>query len=130
MIVVDASVLVEVLLRTPTGLALSWRVLRPGETMHVPHLVDVEIAHAIRRVTAIGNIGPKRGHDALADLVELPLRRYSHDVLLQRVWELRANVTAYDGMYVALAEILDAPLLTRDRRLAGASAHRARIELV
>jgi predicted nucleic acid-binding protein len=67
------------------------------------------------------------GRLALADL---PLRRYPHDFLLPRIWDLRNNLTAYDAAYVALAEALDAPLLTRDRRLAAAAGHRAQIELV
>ncbi|MGE0667330.1 MAG: type II toxin-antitoxin system VapC family toxin [Sphingomonadales bacterium] len=129
MTVVDASVLVEVLLRTRAGQALSRRVLRSGETLHGPHLIDIEVAHAIRRATAKGDIAVQRGHDALADLIGFPLRRYRHDVLLPRIWELRANVTAYDGAYVALAELLDAPLLTCDGPLARSSGHRARIEL-
>src|SRR5437762_2528893 len=67
---------------------------------------------------------------ALEDLVALPLSRYPHDFLMSRVWDLRANMSAYDAVYVALAEALDAPLLTRDRRLAKAPGHRARVEVV
>jgi predicted nucleic acid-binding protein len=92
-------------------------------------LLDVEVAQAIRRYAASGEIDSERGAMALADLADFPLRRYPHDFLLPRVWDLRNNVTAYDAAYVALAEVLDAPLLTRDRRLAGAAGHRARIEL-
>jgi len=66
----------------------------------------------------------------VADLADFPLRRYPHDLLLPRIWDLRNNLTAYDATYVALAEALDAPLLTRDRRLAAAAGHRAQIELV
>jgi predicted nucleic acid-binding protein len=68
--------------------------------------------------------------NALDDLSDFPLHRYPNDVLLPRVWELRHNLTAYDAVYVALAEALDARLVTRDRRLAAASGHRARVELV
>lgn len=71
----------------------------------------------------------ERGRDALADLADFPLQRYPHDLLLPRVWELRNNLTAYDAVYIALAEALGAPLLTRDQRLAGAAGHRAQIEL-
>lgn len=84
----------------------------------------------IRRYAATGEIGAARGRRALADLADFPLRRYPHDFLLPRIWELRHDLTAYDGAYVALAEALDAPLLTRDRRLAAAAGHRARVELV
>jgi hypothetical protein len=70
------------------------------------------------------------GRNPAADLSDLPMHRYPHDVLLPRIWELRHNLTAYDAVYVALAEALDAPLLTRDRRLATASGHGARVDLV
>lgn len=98
--------------------------------MHAPHLIDVEVAQVIRRYAAKGEMDNARGRAALEDLADFPLRRYPHDVLLPRVWELRSNLTAYDAVYVALAEALDAPLLTRDQRLAAAAGHRARMELV
>ena len=130
MSVVDASALLEVLLRTPAAEAVEDRLFAPRQTLHAPHLIDVEVAHVIRRYAANGDIDAERGRAALVDLADFPLRRYPHDLLLPRIWELRNNVTAYDAAYVALAEALDAPLLTRDRRLAGASGHRAPIELV
>jgi len=128
--VVDASALLEVLLRTPAAEAVEDRLFAPRQTLHAPHLIDVEVAHVIRRYAANGDIDAERGRAALVDLADFPLRRYPHDLLLPRIWELRNNVTAYDAAYVALAEALDAPLLTRDRRLAAASGHRAQIELV
>jgi predicted nucleic acid-binding protein len=128
-IVVDASALLEVLLRTPAATTVEDRLFAPGRTLHAPHLLDLEIAQAIRRYVASGEIDGGRGSMAVADLADFPLRRYPHDFLLPRIWDLRNNVTAYDAAYVALAEALDAPLLTRDRRLAGAAGHRARIEL-
>jgi predicted nucleic acid-binding protein len=106
------------------------RLFGPGQTLHAPHLLDVEVAQVIRRYAANGEIGAERGRLALADLADLPLRRYPHDFLLPRIWDLRNNLMAYDAAYVALAEVLDAPLLTRDRRLAAAAGHRAQIELV
>jgi predicted nucleic acid-binding protein len=99
------------------------------KTLHAAHLLDVEVAHVLRRYALAGDVSAKQGSEALEDLEDLSLRRYPHDVLLPRVWELRANLTAYDAVYVALAEALDAPLLTRDRRLAGAAGHRARVEM-
>lgn len=129
MIVLDASAVIEALLRTPAAEAIEARLFDPRETLHVPHLLDVEVAQVIRRYAANGDIDRQRGGEALADLSDLPLRRYPHDFLLPRVWELRNNLTAYDAVYVALAEVLDAPLLTRDRRLARAAGHRARIQL-
>ncbi len=129
MIVVDASALLEALLRTPAAKAVEERLFAGGQTLHAPHLIDLEAAQVIRRYAAIGEIGGERGRDALADLADFPLRRYPHGFLLSRIWDLRSNLTAYDAAYVALAEALDAPLLTRDRRLAAAAGHRARIEL-
>jgi predicted nucleic acid-binding protein len=130
MIVVDASAMLEVLLRTPDAHAVEERLFDPNETLHAPHLLDVEIAQVIRRYAANGEIDSERGGEALDDLAVFPVHRYPHDVLLPRVWELRNNLTAYDAVYVALAEALEAPLLTRDRRLAGAAGHHATVELV
>ena len=130
MIVVDASALLEVLLRTPAAALVERFLFDPAQTLHAPHLIDLEVAQVVRRYAASGEIGDGRAREALSDLAALPLHRYPHDFLLQRVWELRNNFTAYDAVYVALAEALDSPLLTRDRRLAGAAGHRARIELV
>jgi predicted nucleic acid-binding protein len=129
-IVVDASALLEALFRTPAGRAVETRLFEPGQTLHAPHLLDVEVAQVVRRYTAAGEIDSARGQAALENLADFPMRRYPHDVLLPRMWALRANLTAYDAAYVALAEALDAPLLTRDGRLAAAPGHRARIELV
>jgi len=128
-IVVDASALIEVLLRTSGAASVEKRLFASGETLHAPHLIDIETAQVLRRYAAGGEISGGRGRGALDDLYEFSLRRYPHDLLLPRVWDLRHNLTSYDAVYVSLAETLDAPLLTRDRRLAGASGHRA-IELV
>jgi len=129
-IVVDASSVLEVLLRTPMAAAVEERLFDPAESLHAPHLLDVEAAQVIRRYALTGEIDGPRGRAALDDLGDFPLRRYPHSFLLPRVWELRNNLTAYDAVYVALAEALDAPLVTRDRRLADAPGHRARIELI
>ena len=130
MIVIDASVTLESLLRTPAAAAIGERVFRAGLTLHAPHLLDVETSQVLRRFVREGRIGAERGRIALTDLAALPVRRYPHVELLPRLWSLRDNLTAYDAAYIALAEVLDAPLLTRDRRLAASSGHRARVELV
>jgi predicted nucleic acid-binding protein len=130
MIVVDASALLEALLRTPAAEAVERRLFDSRLTLHAPHLLDIEVAQVIRRYAAHGEIDDRRGRAALADLSDFPVRRYPHDFLLPRIWALRNNLTAYDAAYVALAEALDAPLLTRDRRLAGAAGHHARVELI
>jgi predicted nucleic acid-binding protein len=129
-IVADASALIDVLLRRRGAEAIKARIFDAGLTMHAPHLLDVEVAQAIRRHAATGAIGPERGRELLVDFIDLPAQRHPHDWLLPRVWELRRNLTAYDAVYVALAEVLDAPLITRDQRLAAAPGHQARIELM
>jgi predicted nucleic acid-binding protein len=130
LIVVDASAIVELLLDTETGATVAERLLDPAETIHVPHLLDVEVAHALRRYALSGAIDAEEGEEALNGFLALPLHRYAHSSLLQRAWELRDSLTAYDAVYVALAELLSAPLVTADRRLAAAHGHRARVELV
>jgi len=130
MIVVDASVLVEVLLRTAGADAMASRLFDSRQSLHAPHLIDIEIAQVVRRFALSGELDERRGREALADLSDFPLRRYPHDALLPRIWDLRNNLTGYDAAYVALAEALDAPLLTRDQRLARAAGHDARVELL
>ena len=130
MIVVDASAIIEVVLRTRAATAVERRLHDMRETLHAPHLIDIEVAHVIRRSAAIGDIGADRGHAAIEDLADFPMYRHPHLPLLHRIWELRHNLTAYDAAYVALAEVLGAPLVTRDARLAASSAHRAQIELI
>src|SRR3954451_13617851 len=129
-IVVDASAFLEVLLRTPAAEAVETSLFaRPRQTLHAPHLLDVEVTHALRRYAAAGDIDRERGRAALTDFADFPVRRYPHTILLPRVWELRSNFTAYDAVYVALAEALDASLLTRDHRLATAAKRHVGVEL-
>ncbi len=130
MIVIDASALLEVLLNTPASGRVTERLFGQNETLHAPHLLDLEVAQVFRRYTLSGEMNADRGEQALDDLADLPLNRYPHDVFLLRIWALRHNLTAYDAAYVALAEALDAPLITRDAALARASGHLAHIELI
>jgi predicted nucleic acid-binding protein len=130
LIVVDASALIEVLLGTSAAGRLAERLFAEEETLHAPHLLDVEVAQVLRRYALTGVFGVERGAEALADLAEFPIARYPHQPFLSRIWELRHNVTAYDAAYLALAEALTAPLVTRDAKLASAVGHRARIELM
>jgi len=129
-IVVDASAVLELLLRTPAADRVAERVLAPTETLHAPHLVDLEVAQVVRRYVRSGEIDEPRGAVALADLGDLPIRRYRHDIFLSRIWELRGAVTAFDAAYLALSEALSAPLITRDARLASAPGHEATVELI
>lgn len=121
--------MLEVLLGTRRGTRIEDRVLSRGESLHAPHLLDVEVAQVLRRYAAAGNLRSERGLEALTDLADFPIHRYPHDVLLPRIWELRHNVTAYDAAYLALAEILPAPLVTCDGRLASAPGHSAKVEV-
>jgi predicted nucleic acid-binding protein len=93
-------------------------IFAANQTLHAPHLIDLEIAQVLRRYVRTAIISAERGADALSDFLDLPLTRYPHFVLLTRIWQMRHNLTAYDAAYLALAEALDAPLLTRDRALA------------
>lgn len=130
MIVVDASALLEWLLQTPLGLRVEARLLRDEAELHAPHLIDVEVTQALRRLVRAGEIAPGRAAEALADLADVDLYRHPHLDLVGRAWKLRDNVTAYDAMYVALAEALDAPMVTCDAPLARASGLRARLEAI
>jgi predicted nucleic acid-binding protein len=98
-----------------------------GQSLHAPHLIDVEIAQAVRRLALAGLIDSKRGQEALSDLAAFSLQRYPHEPFLSRIWALRANFSAYDAAYVALAEALGAPLLTCDKRLATAAAAHVKV---
>ncbi len=130
MIVVDASAILEVLLNSRSAARIAARLFAPGETLHAPHLLDVEVAQVLRRYAAAGDIDEARGADAVQALADLVVARYPHDPLLPRIWALRHRLTAYDAAYVSLAEALGAPLVTRDVRLASAGGHAAEVELV
>lgn len=130
MIVIDASAVLEVLLNTSAAAHVSARIFAPGETMHAPHLLDLEVAQVLRRYCLSGEVSAGRGRQALDDLAALPLSRYPHDLFLSRVWDLRHNVTAYDAAYLALAEALPAPLITRDMALGTSVGHRAKVEVL
>jgi predicted nucleic acid-binding protein len=128
LIVADASAILEVLLNTPAGAEVGSYLFADDETIHAPHLLDLEILQGLRRYARSADIGTLRAERALQYYAELRVNRYPHDVLAPRVWQLRHNWTAYDAAYIALAEALDAPLLTRDRALAS-SGHRAKVLL-
>ncbi len=130
MIVIDASAMLEVLLVTPAAVRNLDRIFSPGESLHAPELLDLEVAQVLRRYCAEGEVEPERARQALADLADLAVIRYPHPPFVPRIWELRHNVTAYDAAYVALAEVLAAPLLTGDARLARAPGHNATIEMI
>ncbi len=130
MIVLDASAVVELLLGLPKAAFVAERIADPDVSLHAPHLLGVETTQVVRRYVRSNAVSARRGAEALTDLVDLDVVRHEHEPLLPRVWELRDSVTAYDAAYLALAEVLDAPLLTLDARLARSSGHRAVVELV
>jgi predicted nucleic acid-binding protein len=129
MIVVDASVIVTALADDGSDGDGARARLR-GERLVAPHLIDVEVTSAWRRMFAAGALDERRARLARADLVTLPMQRVAHTPLLERCWELRANLTLYDAVYVALAEVLQMTLLTGDRRLADAPGTRCTVEVL
>lgn len=130
MIVLDASAIVELLLNTERGRAVAGHISDPRVGLHVPHLLDVEVAQVLGRYTIEGDLDAPTAHECLDDLRQLDMRRWAHEPLLGRMWELRRNLTAYDAAYVALAEALDASLVTCDAKLARAPGIAGRTQLI
>ena len=123
MLVVDASALTELVLGRAAGEVVGEHLAAHGFAVHAPHLVDVEVLSALRRLVASGEMTAARAGEAIADLLDLPIERFPHDILVPRIWGLRENFSAYDASYVALAEAVadePVPLLTADARLAKA----------
>src|SRR5580658_454474 len=129
MIVLDASAVVAWLLRTPAGQRVEQRIYARNNTLHTVHLLDVEFAQVLRRLVREGTLARKRAEEAMEDLIAGRVTRYGPVVLLDRIWQLRQNLSAYDAAYVALAEELKAPLITRDQKIAAAPGHSATIEV-
>jgi predicted nucleic acid-binding protein len=130
MIVLDASAAVEFVLGSARGRQISGRIAHPRESVHAPHLIDLEVAQVLRRADASRQASPERLRTALQDFRALRLERYPHDVLLPRIWKLRHNVSAYDAAYLALSEVLSAPLLTCDSALVDVPGCDAEVECV
>lgn len=130
MIVIDASLALDMFLVSPDALSLRARVEAAGREMAAPEVFDLEILQAIRRLSRIGEIDGQRAEAALNICRNAPIERYSHAPLTARIWALRDNLTAYDAAYFALAEMLDAPLWTRDRKYESVPGHRARVKVL
>lgn len=126
-VVVDTSVVLFVLLEGGRDDVLRRRLSEP-RILHAPHLIDYEFGHALRGLHLAGKLGARAAGQTRADFAELRIQRHPGATTAERAWELRANHTAYGAAYIALAELLDCPLLTGDAKLAG--KHRAQIELV
>jgi len=118
------------LLQTDDGIAIADRLITATETLHAPHLIDIEVAQVLRRYVLRGEVKAERAQHALEVMIEFPLTRYDHEPLLGRIWELRDNLTAYDAAYVALAEGLNATLVTRDRKVSAVPVLRGVVELI
>jgi predicted nucleic acid-binding protein len=128
-IVLDASAAVDWLLQTSAGQSIERRIYSRNETLHAPHLLDLEATQVLRRLSLQRVVSAHRADEAVRDLLDLRVTRYPHLVLMPRVWQLRHNFSAYDAAYVVLAEKLGATLLTRDARLASVTGHVALVEL-
>jgi predicted nucleic acid-binding protein len=128
-IVIDASAAVDWLLQTSAGQRIEKRIYSHNESLHTPHLLDLEVAQVLRRLVREGTVSAHRANEAIQDLLDLRITRYPHFVLLPRIWQVRHNLPAYDAAYVVLAENLGATLVTRDARLASASGNAAPIAL-
>ena len=126
-VVIDASAVAALLLNQPNAAQLHERLAHES-TLHAPHLLDLEVTQVLRRALRRGLLNETRAALRLVALKELLLTRYPHEPFLDRVWELRANVTAYDAVYLALAEALAAPLVTTDRPLSRVPGLRAEVE--
>ncbi len=129
MIVLDASAAMDWLLQTPVGRQIENRIYARAESLHAPHLLDLEVIQVLRRLLRGGAISALRADQAVEDLVDLRIARYLHFVFLPRIWRNRNNFSAYDAAYVALAEELGATLVTRDTRLASAAGSGLAVEL-
>ena len=129
MIVLDASAVVDWLLQTPAGKRIEQRIYARKDTLHTVYLLDVEFAQVLRRLVREGRLARKRAEEAIEDLVALRVTRYAPVLFLDRIWQLRQNLSAYDAAYVALAEELKAPLITRDQKISAAPGHAAMIEV-
>jgi len=130
LIVLDASAAVELVVRTERAERIAGRVLNASERLHAPHLIEIEVTQVLRRLLQSRELSVARAEQALTDFRDMVIEHHAHGWLLGRIWELRAAMSAYDAAYVALAEVLEAPLVTCDERLARAHGHSAHIELI
>ena len=127
--VLDASVVVELVLGTRIGARIRERLHDPRISLHGPELLDLEVLNVLRRYVRAGTVAADRAEAAVRRLDELDLQRHRHGPMLPRIWSWRANLTAYDAAYVALAEVVDCPVLTTDARLSKAPGLPVPVEL-
>ena len=122
--VVDASAVIQALLKR------TLREIQDGRSLHAPSLIDIEVLHVLRRMSLGGVLDEVRASEAVLDFADLRMDRFPHEGLIPRIWTLRNNFTAYDAAYVALAELLESPLITCDAHLARAAAKFIAVQLV
>jgi predicted nucleic acid-binding protein len=127
--VIDASAALELLLQGSSSDALAIRAFTDDQSLHAPHLIDLEVLQVLRRHVFAGHMTGDHGAALLETWRTFPVHRHSHELLARRIWDLRTSLTAYDAAYVALSELMNAPLITTDTKLARAHGHRARIEV-
>jgi predicted nucleic acid-binding protein len=133
MLVIDASALANMLLDLRAAARIRNHVADYSDALHVPHLLDLEVLSALRRLLTSGVVSPDQARGAVSDLLALPLERYPHAILGPRIWELRENFSVYDAVYLALAEQLHddgVPLLTSDARFARAARKHTGVEVL
>lgn len=130
MVVVDSSAIIDFLTDIGAHPQIGQILLNDPGALNAPHLIDLEVLSAFRQMTFEGRLEVERASGLLVDFDALPIERHSHEYLVRRIWDLRDNLTPYDAAYVALAELLDVPLLTRDAKLARTTGHTARIEYI
>jgi len=129
-IVLDASAVLDLLLATPRGRAVDQRLQASGDEAAVPHVLDLEVLQVLRGMVARRELAPDRAAQAVDDLGRLPVVRWPGEALPPRIWSLHGHATAYDAAYLALAEALEAPLLTTDPRVGAIPGHEAAVEVV
>ena len=128
MIVVDASAAFDAVVGRDQHDPIPARLAEADE-IAAPHLIDLEVLHALRRDVRTGTTSADRASDARDDFADLALSRYPHEPFIDRIWELRNDLSAYDAAYLALAEAISIPLITRDAGLAAVAERTVEVEL-
>ena len=129
MLVVDASAVVSAITAGDERSEQIRERLESDDELAAPYLIDLEVLQALRRLARQGELSPDRAVDGVRDLAELAMTRYPHEPFIDRIWEARGNLSAYDAVYLALAEAIGVPLVTCDAALAAAAGDVVEVEL-
>lgn len=130
MIIIDASLALDIAIATPAGADLRDRLSDDRRALAAPEVIELEVLQTLRRLTRGGHLELSRAAEAIRIFTALEIERFSHRPIGPRIWALRENLTAYDAAYFALAELLDAPLWTRDGKFRSVPGHGVRIEVL